>query len=357
MPSRRSSTRNSWSADRSVQSISGCVRKKRASAGPTSPPASDPRAPSLTRPRSPDCAIRAASTPSRSTSSTRRAYGRKPSPIGVSETRRPRVKRMPPTSSSSAWMRELTAGCPMPSVTAARLKLPSRTTFSKAAIWSRSMAGAHPIETIDGSYCGIELKHGCRAATVPSMIRLATSADAEAIAAIYRPIVAATAISFETVAPGPAEMERRIAATLEIAPWLVYEDEEGRVAGYAYGSRHRERAAYQWSVDASVYVGESSRRRGIGRALYDALFPLLRLQGFYAAHAGITLPNAASVALHESLGFRPVGIYPGVGYKLGGWHDVGWWQLELRDRAGEPSPPKPLDEMQSDPRWAEELGR
>src|SRR3954469_8409618 len=144
---------------------------------------------------------------------------------------------MPPTSSSSAWMRELTAGCPMPSATAARLKLPSRTTFSKAAIWSRSMCDVHRIEIFDGIYLPIELKHATHGATVHRMIRPATSADAEAIAAIYRPIVATTAISFETVPPGPAEIERRMAAILEIAPWLVYEDGCG-IAGYAYGSRH-----------------------------------------------------------------------------------------------------------------------
>ena len=193
-----------------------------------------------------------------------------------------------------------------------------------------------------------------REATVASMIRLATSADAEAIAAIYRPIVAATAISFETVPPDAAEIARRIAATLEIAPWLVYQDGSG-IAGYAYGSRHRERAAYQWSVDVSVYVGEGSRRRGIGSTLYQALFPLLRLQGFYAAHAGITLPNPASVALHEAVGFRPVGIYRGVGYKLGAWHDVGWWQLSLRDRIPEPHPPRSLREAQGDPEWPSSL--
>jgi phosphinothricin acetyltransferase len=183
------------------------------------------------------------------------------------------------------------------------------------------------------------------------MIRLARSADAEGIAAIYRPIVDETAISFETVPPGPAEMERRIAATLEIAPWLVFEEDSGRVAGYAYGSRHRERAAYQWSVDVSVYVAEGNRRRGIGRALYGALLPLLRLQGFYAAHAGITLPNAASVGLHESLGFLPVGVYRAVGYKLGTWHDVGWWQLSLRARSPEPEVPRSLREAQRDPMW------
>ncbi|MFL5376141.1 MAG: GNAT family N-acetyltransferase, partial [Myxococcales bacterium] len=165
-----------------------------------------------------------------------------------------------------------------------------------------------------------------------------------------RPIVLDTAISFETVPPGPAEMERRIAAALEIAPWLVYE-EQGKVGGYAYGSRHRERAAYQWSVDVSVYVDGAFRRRGIGSALYKALFPLLRLQGFFAAHAGITLPNAGSVGLHESLGFVRVGVYRSVGYKLGAWHDVGWWQLSLRDRVPEPPPPRPMGEAQRDPAW------
>jgi len=186
------------------------------------------------------------------------------------------------------------------------------------------------------------------------MIRLATRADAQAIAAIYRPIVAATAISFETLPPDPAEIERRLAAILEIAPWLVYQSRDG-IAGYAYGSRHRERAAYQWAVDVSVYVAEASRRRGIGRALYQALFPLLRLQGFYAAYAGITLPNDGSVGLHEALGFRPVGIYRDVGYKLGTWHDVGWWQLSLRERTLEPRPPRSLREAQRDPAWPSSL--
>jgi len=108
-------------------------------------------------------------------------------------------------------------------------------------------------------------------------------------------------------------------------------------------------------VDVSVYVGEASRRRGIGRALYEALFPLLRVQGFYAAYAGITLPNAGSVGLHEALGFRPVGIYRDVGYKLGAWHDVGWWQLSLRERTQEPRPPRSLREAQRDPAWPSSL--
>ena len=130
------------------------------------------------------------------------------------------------------------------------------------------------------------------------MIRLSTAADADAIARIYRPIVEDTAISFEVDPPPAVEIERRIATTLSIAPWLVHEDGEGRVAGYAYASRHRERAAYQWSVDVSVYVDEAHRHRGIGRALYTSLFALLRLQGFHAAHAGI--PEGSQCRLGES---------------------------------------------------------
>ena len=179
-------------------------------------------------------------------------------------------------------------------------------------------------------------------------IRLAHPSDAPSALAIYAPIVAATAISFETEIPTAREIERRIATTLEFAPWLVLL-EDGEMAGYAYASRHRERAAYRWCVDVSVYVGEKHRRRGVGRALYTSLFTLLRLQGFYAAHAGVTLPNGASVRLHESLGFRPVGVYPAVGFKQGVWHDVGWWQLPLRERAGEPQPLLTPDELRRQP--------
>ena len=168
------------------------------------------------------------------------------------------------------------------------------------------------------------------------------------MAEIYAPAVSASAISFELVEPTPEEMALRLAKARCHGPWLVW-SEGGRVEGFAYASPHSDRAAYQWSVNVSVYVAGTARRRGIARALYGALFTLLRLQGHYAAHAGITLPNAASVGLHESLGFRPVGVYRSVGYKLGAWHDVGWWQLVLRERVGEPSPPRPPSAVQ--PEW------
>jgi len=186
------------------------------------------------------------------------------------------------------------------------------------------------------------------------MIRLATSADAAAIAAIYGPIVEGTTISFETTAPTEAEIARRIAATLAYAPWLVCA-QPGDVLGYAYASRHRERAAYQWAVDVSVYVDERHRRKGVAQALYTSLFEILKRQGFYSAHAGIALPNPASVGVHEALGFRPVGIYRSVGYKMGAWHDVGWWQLPLRERDGAPRPPLGLDEAARDPGWQDAL--
>jgi phosphinothricin acetyltransferase len=157
-------------------------------------------------------------------------------------------------------------------------------------------------------------------------------------------VVASTPISFEVEPPGASEMEARIAATLVRTPWLACV--EGDVLlGYAYGSQHRERAAYRWSVDVSVYVRDGVRRAGVGRALYRSLLALLRLQGFHAAHAGITLPNPASVGLHEALGFRPVAVYPKVGFKLGAWYDVGWWQLELRPRVAAPAEPMTMAEL------------
>ena len=175
-------------------------------------------------------------------------------------------------------------------------------------------------------------------------IRLARADDGAALAAIYAPAVAATAISFELDPPDAAEMARRVAAVLEYAPWLVLE-RGGAVTGYAYATPHRERAAYRWSVDTSVYVGEAHRGAGVGRALYERLLALLRAQGYYVAHAGITLPNPASVALHERLGFAPVGVYPAVGWKHGAWHDVGWWRLPLRAPDGPPAPPRPVADV------------
>lgn len=170
--------------------------------------------------------------------------------------------------------------------------------------------------------------------------RTATPADAAAIAAIYDPIVRHTAISFETEPPGEAEMRLRIEKTLALLPWLVAEDDAGAVCGYAYASRHRERAAYQWSVDVTIYVRDDMRGKGVGRALYGRLLPLLSELGYCQAFAGIALPNAGSVGLHEALGFTALGVYRDVGFKQGAWRDVGWWQLQLQTPAARPQEPR-----------------
>ncbi|HWK99458.1 MAG TPA: arsinothricin resistance N-acetyltransferase ArsN1 family B [Parapedobacter sp.] len=181
-------------------------------------------------------------------------------------------------------------------------------------------------------------------------IRLVREEDAEALAAIYAPFVEQTAISFETVPPGRDEMLRRIVETTAIYPWLVCAL-EGKVVGYAYATQHRVRAAYRWSVDTSAYVGAAHHRRGIGRGLYASLFAVLHAQGFFNAYAGITLPNAASVGLHEAVGFKNLGIYKKTGYKLGTWHDVGWWQLALQAHAGSPAEPLALSTVMASPNW------
>jgi L-amino acid N-acyltransferase YncA len=160
-----------------------------------------------------------------------------------------------------------------------------------------------------------------------------------------------TIISFEFEPPTAEEMRRRIELTLQRYPWLVCERHDGRLLGYACAGAHGSRAAYQWSVNVSVYVHGEARRMGVGRALYASLFAVLALQGFYNAYAGATLPNPASVGLHEAVGFRPVGVYRGVGYKLGAWHDVVWWHLPLRERVADPAPPADLTSVMGSERW------
>lgn len=187
------------------------------------------------------------------------------------------------------------------------------------------------------------------------LIRLAGTGDGGAVADIYRPAVADCATSFEVVPPDGAEMARRIAQCVQRTPWLVYEL-DGRAAGYAYAGSHRERAAYQWSVEVSAYVHHDFHRRGIGRALYASLFAVLELQGFRNAYAGITLPNEASVALHTGVGFTRVGVYRGIGYKFGEWHDVGWFERGLAPRTADPPPPRPLGQLLDEPSLNAALG-
>lgn len=175
-------------------------------------------------------------------------------------------------------------------------------------------------------------------------IRLATPADGAALAEIYRPAVDGSVTSFELTPPDADEMARRVVRTVARTPWLVFE-RDGRVLGYAYAGPHRDRPAYQWSVEVSAYVHRDAHRGGVGAALYTALFDVLASQGYRNAYAGITLPNAASVGLHAALGFTPVGVYRGVGYKLGAWHDVGWYERPLAPRAVDPPAPVPLSAL------------
>jgi phosphinothricin acetyltransferase len=181
-------------------------------------------------------------------------------------------------------------------------------------------------------------------------IRLAREADAGAIAAIYAPFVERTAVSFETKPPDGTEMARRIGDTTARYPWLVCEL-DGHVAGYAYATQHRVRAAYRWSVDTAVYIDAVQRRRGIGRGLYASLSEILKAQGFFNAYAGITLPNDASVGLHQAVGFTIVGVYKRVGFKFGEWHDVGWWHLIVQAHIASPDEPLPLLTILNDRRW------
>jgi phosphinothricin acetyltransferase len=159
--------------------------------------------------------------------------------------------------------------------------------------------------------------------------------DAAACAAVYAPFVSGSAASFEDRSPSAEEIAGRIRHYSATHGWLVAE-RDGAVVGFAYGCPHRERAAYRWAADVSVYISADHHGGGIGRTLYGALLALLTQQGMQVACAGITLPNEASVALHESFGFEPVGVYRRIGWKAGAWRDVGWWQLELMPASDSP---------------------
>jgi L-amino acid N-acyltransferase YncA len=180
-------------------------------------------------------------------------------------------------------------------------------------------------------------------------IRLATASDAGPVRAIYAPVVEATAISFELDVPSEDEMAARITGRQPAHPWLVAVGDdavgENAVLGYAYAGRFSGRAAYDWSVETSVYVAAAAQGRGVGRSLYAALLAVLSAQGYRQAMAGIALPNPASISLHEKVGFAPVGVYRGAGWKLGTWHDVSWWQRALAPDQAPPAPITPLTDL------------
>jgi phosphinothricin acetyltransferase len=171
---------------------------------------------------------------------------------------------------------------------------------------------------------------------IVNTIRPALASDASSILAIYAPFILNTAVSFETEVPSKENFSQRILTTLETYPWLVYES-DGTIAGYAYASRHRERAAYQWSVESSVYVNNEFQQRGIASKLYKALFELLKYQGCRNVYAGITLPNEKSVHFHQKTGFQKISDYTKIGYKLNRWNTVSWYHLPLNNYNDAPS--------------------
>ncbi|MDW2980914.1 GNAT family N-acetyltransferase [Rhodanobacter sp. KK11] len=173
------------------------------------------------------------------------------------------------------------------------------------------------------------------------MIRIARDEDATAIHAIYAPSVSSGVATFETELPGVDAMRERLRVRLQHYPWLVW-DEGGKVLAYAYAGRFRERAAYDWIAETSIYVRADAQRRGIARRLYGVLLDVMRLQGLTQAVGVITLPGTTSVAMHEAMGFAPAGVWRQCGYKLGQWWDVGVWQKELQPAANSPTAVTPF---------------
>ena len=174
------------------------------------------------------------------------------------------------------------------------------------------------------------------------LIRLASEGDSAAIAALYAPFVEDSRISFEESAPDTSEMARRIRGEDPgLHPWLVAE-EDGRVLGFATSSPFRSRRAYRWAVETGLYLAPDAQGRGLGSALLTRLLAILEAQGFVTAIGAIALPNPASVALHEKLGFAHAGTYRGTGFKLGEWIDVGLWQKQLAARTSSPAEPRPF---------------
>ncbi|MBD8872897.1 GNAT family N-acetyltransferase [Rhodanobacter sp. DHB23] len=187
------------------------------------------------------------------------------------------------------------------------------------------------------------------------MIRTAHEADAAAIHAIYAPHVTDGVATFENVVPGVDAMRERIRARLPHYPWLAWE-EGGEVLAYAYAGRFRERAAYDWIAETSIYVHPDAQGRGIARRLYGCLLDVMRLQGLTQAVGVITLPGTASVALHETMGFAPAGVWRQSGWKLGRWWDVGVWQKELQVATVPPPPPVPFAALVSTAALARTMG-
>lgn len=178
-------------------------------------------------------------------------------------------------------------------------------------------------------------------------IRLINESDCAATLNIYKPYVLHTIISFEYEPPSFEEYLQRIQTNTAEYPWLVCLF-ENNIIGYAYVSKHRYRTAYQWSPESTIYLAPEAQGKGIARLLYETLFSILRLQGYFNVYAGVALPNEKSVGFHRALGFEEIGIFKKVGYKHGGWHDTHWFQLELKEHAPNPPFPRTINEVKKD---------
>lgn len=180
-----------------------------------------------------------------------------------------------------------------------------------------------------------------------TVLRLATPADSKALLDIYAPYIQNTSFTFETEVPSIEEFAERIKTYLNNWPWLVCEI-DGKIAGYAYATKYRERTAYQWCVESSIYIHDDFQKAGIGKLLYITLFEILKRQGFRNVYAVINLPNEKSVAFHEKLGFTYFATYEQVGYKLGKWKNVGWWRLIVNEFGDEPAAPVKFADINKD---------
>lgn len=179
-------------------------------------------------------------------------------------------------------------------------------------------------------------------------VRIASPSDAPALLDIYAPYIRNTAFTFETEIPTADQFRTRIENCLMKFPWIVCAINK-KIAGYVYASAHRDREAYQWTSECSVYLDPGFTGKGLGKELYALLFDILKVQGLRNIYAGITLPNDPSVRLHEACGFSLFAVYENVGYKMGSWHKVGWWRLRINDYDTEPSPPLKFSLMDRSP--------
>ncbi|MFC6768994.1 GNAT family N-acetyltransferase [Natrinema soli] len=183
-----------------------------------------------------------------------------------------------------------------------------------------------------------------------ALIRVATPADAATVRDIYAPFCESTAVTFEETVPSVAEITDRIESTLERHPWLVCEI-AGDVVGYAYAGPLRKRRAYEWVVELSIYVADSARRTGVGRALYESLFAVLERQGIRDAYAVTTVPNPETERFHERMGFERLVDFPGIGYTQGEWQDVAWWRRPLAEKPATPERPRSFPTVREDDDW------